>query len=82
MIIAIIFPSGFLRFSVSLWLVATMIYSATASDTVPLDRQYLFVGVSGGLQDGFPDHNTMDSHVGSEDEVRASILAEPYGERV
>jgi hypothetical protein len=71
---AILFPSGFLRFSVSLWLVATTIYSATASDTVPLDRQYLFVGVSGGLQDGFPDHNKMDYNVGLEDEVRAVFI--------
>jgi hypothetical protein len=69
-----LFSSRVLRFSVSLWLLAaTTIYSVAARDN-PLDRQYLLVGVSGGLQDGFPDHNKMDYHVGLEDEVRAIFI--------
>jgi hypothetical protein len=70
---ALMVSSGFLRFSISLWLAATTIYSVTAKDT-NLDRQYLFVGISGGLQKGFPDHNKMDYHVGLEDEVRAIFI--------
>lgn len=72
-IIAMTFRSRLLRFSISLLLAATAVHTATARDA-PLDRQYLFVGVSGGLQDGFPDHNKMDYHVGLEDEVRAIFI--------
>jgi hypothetical protein len=69
-----LFSSKVLRFSVSLWLLATTtICSVTARDT-HLDRQYLFVGISGGLQDGFPDHNKMDYHVGLEDKVKAIFI--------
>jgi hypothetical protein len=71
---AFMFSSGLLRFSISLWLLATTtLCSATARDA-PLDRQYLFVGISGGLQDGFPAHSKMDYHVGLEDEVPAIFL--------
>jgi hypothetical protein len=67
--------SGLVRLLLSLlWVSTTSYAAATTSDTVPTGRQYLFVGVSGGLQDGFPDHNKVDYHAGLEDEVRAIFI--------
>lgn len=37
-------------------------------------REYIVVGVSGGLQDGFPEHYRLDYHSGQEDEVQAVFL--------
>lgn len=37
-------------------------------------REYLIVGVSGGLQDGFPEHNRLDYHSGKKDEVQSIFL--------
>jgi hypothetical protein len=75
-IMAMTLSLGFLRFSILSWLAAMTIHSVTARDSTPLDLdpQFLLVGVSGGLQDGFPDHNKMDYHVGLEDEVRAIFI--------
>jgi len=39
-----------------------------AADDSDQERpQYVFIGVSGGLQDGFPDHDKMDFHGSSSD---------------
>lgn len=37
-------------------------------------REYLLVGVSGGLQDGFPERHKMDYHYEKEDEVKAILV--------
>jgi hypothetical protein len=37
-------------------------------------EDYVFIGVSGGLQDGFPDHVKLDYHSGQDDEVRAVFV--------
>jgi len=37
-------------------------------------REYILVGVSGGLQDGFPEHSKLDYHSGEADEVQAIFL--------
>jgi hypothetical protein len=37
-------------------------------------QEYIIVGVSGGLQDGFPDHSKLDYHSGQSDEVPAVFL--------
>lgn len=37
-------------------------------------HEYVLIGVSGGLQDGFPDHVKMDYNVGLDDEVRAIFV--------
>ncbi|KAG7347627.1 hypothetical protein IV203_016332 [Nitzschia inconspicua] len=36
--------------------------------------EYVMVGVSGGLQEGFPEHDRMDYHSGLDDEVPAVFL--------
>jgi hypothetical protein len=36
--------------------------------------EYIVVGVSGGLQDGFPEHTRLDYHAGKLDEVQAIFL--------
>ena len=38
------------------------------------DQHYVVVGVSGGLQDGFPDHAKMDYHQGEDDTVKAIFV--------
>lgn len=38
------------------------------------NQEYIIVGVSGGLQAGFPDHENLDYHPGKEDEVQAVFL--------
>ena len=38
------------------------------------DHEYISIGVSGGLQDGFPDHVKMDYHPGEPDEVQAIFI--------
>jgi hypothetical protein len=38
------------------------------------DIEYVIVGVSGGLQAGFPDHNKIDYHPGEVDEVQGVFL--------
>jgi len=37
-------------------------------------HDYIFIGVSGGLQDGFPDHVKMDYHPSEPDEVQAIFI--------
>lgn len=37
-------------------------------------QEYMIVGVSGGLQAGFPDHPNLDYHPGQDDEVQAVFL--------
>ncbi len=41
---------------------------------VEYSQEYIIVGVSGGLQAGFPDHKNLDYHSGEEDEVQAVFL--------
>lgn len=36
--------------------------------------QYIAIGVSGGLQEGFPDHVKVDYHPGEKDEVQAVFI--------
>jgi hypothetical protein len=36
--------------------------------------EYIVVGVSGGLQDGLPEHFRLDYHAGERDEVQAIFL--------
>mmetsp|Transcript_62900 Transcript_62900/g.180965 ORF Transcript_62900/g.180965 Transcript_62900/m.180965 type:complete len:354 (-) Transcript_62900:113-1174(-) len=43
-------------------------------DCILQPQQYIIVGVSGGLQAGFPDHKNLDFHAGQEDEVQAVFL--------
>ena len=38
------------------------------------DQSYTLIAVSGGLQDGFPDHNKLDYHAGASDEVKAIFI--------
>jgi len=38
------------------------------------NQEYIIVGVSGGLQAGFPDHKNLDYHTGEADEVQAVFL--------
>jgi hypothetical protein len=47
------------------------VVNASADDN---DRHYTIIGVSGGLQDGFPDRINMDYHYGQEDESKALFL--------
>jgi hypothetical protein len=47
------------------------VVKASADDN---GRHYTIVGVSGGLQDGFPDRINMDYHYGQEDESKALFL--------
>jgi len=50
-------------------LVASFVAAAPSEN-----REYLIVGVSGGLQDGFPEHHKLDYHSGESDESRAIFL--------
>lgn len=48
---------------------------ASSSNTVVVQAvEYVMVGVSGGLQEGFPEHFRMDYHSGQDDEVPAVFL--------
>jgi hypothetical protein len=51
--------------------VSLMVVAGTALATPDPDRQYLIIGVSGGLQDGFPERPKMNYHQGLEDETKA-----------
>lgn len=44
------------------------------SKAIECDQEYIIVGVSGGLQAGFPDHKNLDYHPGQVDEVQAVFL--------
>lgn len=47
----------------------------TAAQPPPrVELEYLVVGVSGGLQDGFPERPKMDYHAGQADESKAIFL--------
>lgn len=50
------------------------LYLLTLSMTFSHNVEYLVVGVSGGLQDGFPEHIRLDFHSGQRDEVQAIYL--------
>jgi hypothetical protein len=44
--------------------------------TVATAQEYIIVGVSGGLQDGFPEHSKLDYHSGQSEEVPAVFLGQ------
>ena len=44
------------------------------SEAKECHQEYIIVGVSGGLQAGFPDHKNLDYHPGLKDEVQAVFL--------
>jgi hypothetical protein len=66
----------------SIWLLLSAVIIMTLGSLVNGDgpegnsdhRQFLIIGVSGGLQDGFPDHDKMDYHSGQPDESKAIFL--------
>lgn len=66
------------RDRVRLLLVCVLLLSATTSlsfaQAEGCDQEYIIVGVSGGLQAGFPDHKNLDYHPGQPDEVQAVFL--------
>jgi hypothetical protein len=52
-----------------------LLLTSASTTTVVTAQDYIIVGVSGGLQDGFPDHDKMDYHAGQLlDEVQAVFL--------
>jgi hypothetical protein len=51
-----------------------ILFLAVVSMEEQEDPSYVILGVSGGLQDGFPDHIKMDYHAGQHDEVQAILL--------
>jgi hypothetical protein len=57
----------FVLLEATVYLVTTLLLS---TDNV----EYIAVGVSGGLQDGFPEHTRLDYHAGKLDEVQAIFL--------
>lgn len=52
-------------------LFVALFLAVAASATPSKDRQYLLVGVSGGLQDGFPERGKLNYNHGLEDESKA-----------
>jgi hypothetical protein len=61
-------------FFLSLFLLHTTIDSQIVPVQATNTPEYVMVGVSGGLQDGFPEHFRMDYHSGMDDEVPAVFL--------
>lgn len=59
--------------STEVFLFLTLVTLSTAAQPLAT-REYLVVGVSGGLQDGFPEHFRLDYHSGERDEVQAIFL--------
>jgi hypothetical protein len=57
----------FVLVEATVYLITTLLLS---TDNV----EYIAVGVSGGLQDGFPEHMRLDYHAGKLDEVQAIFL--------
>jgi len=53
-------------------LLITGVFDATATTTE--ERQYVLIGVSGTLQDGFPLRDRLDFHLGLKDESKAIFL--------
>jgi hypothetical protein len=51
-----------------------VISSSKYAQAKECDQEYIIVGVSGGLQAGFPDHKNLDYHPGQPDEVQAVFL--------
>jgi hypothetical protein len=54
-------------------LVTTMMASSVANQT-DASPEFVLLGVSGGLQDGFPERFRLDFHPGQKDESRAILL--------
>lgn len=77
-----VFPSNALRSTRSrswfqllvLQMVFLLISSCEVCHSTEGNREYIIVGVSGGLQAGFPDHNKIDYHPGEDDEVQGVFL--------
>jgi len=57
----------FVLLEATVFLVTTLLLSTN-------NVEYIAVGVSGGLQDGFPEHTRLDYHAGKLDEVQVIFL--------
>lgn len=57
-----------------LFLIVTCLLRMSMCHAMECNQEYIIVGVSGGLQAGFPDHKNLDYHPGEEDEVQAVFL--------
>ena len=58
-----------------MFLLLAILFTCYASSLlVQAKNEYIIVGVSGGLQFGFPDHSKMDYHSGQPDGVEAIFL--------
>jgi len=57
-----------------LQMVFLLISSCEVCHSTEGNREYIIVGVSGGLQVGFPNHNKIDYHPGEDDEVQGVFL--------
>lgn len=65
---------GRLTFPSIALLLISLIVQAHISHSMGCNQEYIIVGVSGGLQGGFPDHKNLDYHPGQDDEVQAVFL--------
>jgi hypothetical protein len=57
-----------------LFLVVLMVTADEVLPAAQTSREYIIVGVSGGLQEGFPEHTRMDYKSGQPEEVQAVFL--------
>jgi hypothetical protein len=55
-------------------LLLVLVSSSRLCQAIECNQEYVIVGVSGGLQAGFPDHKNLDYHPGEDDEVQAVFL--------
>jgi hypothetical protein len=53
---------------------ALLLLNGSICRAAECSQEYIIVGVSGGLQAGFPDHKNLDYHAGKDDEVQAVFL--------
>ena len=58
----------------SFWAAFSFVFVLLLNPAVTTAHEYFIVGVSGGLQDGFPERFKMDYHHGLEDEVKAIFV--------
>lgn len=65
---------GHLRRILSVAAALVFLSTFVASSDENNKHSYILLGVSGGLQDGFPDHVKVDYHSGQHDEVQAVFI--------
>jgi hypothetical protein len=63
-----------LRLNLALLFWWLLIFNSCCCQSQKCNQEYVIVGVSGGLQGGFPDHTNLDYHSGQVDEVQAVFL--------